>query len=457
MTGRQLVVNIFPSEIRAVLGQSTPIDPKYVHDYENEYAPSYDVENVVDYNNESVIDYDNEFALCTGFKFYKYQKRDIKYTFISSWGYNDSIEFVSNINEENSAKTFAKSLASVNYAGLVENESSTFAPNATTDNIKDYYVTSSEIQNTLSTVQEALDDLENQAADYGQYLEFIMTPDTNFYYTYNNWDDNVQYDYTVMGHPATINPIKDNDSQIIHWASAGKLFQRLSDEAGLDLMLYKDQINRDDYTSALTKQLMSEYDVNGVVYIVHIDAGYPVENLRGSAWATDTADLKEKANTEYYKTTTDEHCVIICEDKLTIMHEMCHLYGAEDYYPPTAYNNPVNYPKLPSGRLYTTTYYQNLNADLMSGFEWNNNPDHPKIGADTAYSIGWNDCILKDTFEVLFNKKNYPFGDVNMDGVVDAMDSYCIGYYNLYKEFGNFWDYPTASLTPVQKALGGIV
>ena len=428
MTGRQLVVNIFPAELRGMPGVATQVDGDYI------------------------VDHNKEYVIYKDYNFYKYLKSNLQYTFLSKWGYNGTLECVSNINEinaENPEQIYAKSLDSINYSSLVDADYTSFATDATTDSIKDWYVTSPEIQETLNTVNDALEDLESQAANYDQYLEFVMSPETNFYYTYNNWDDTVQYDFKVMGHDVNVEPIKGSYQEITKWTNTDIILKQMSEKVGLDFMISKEQINRDEYTSPLTNQLMSEYDVDGVIYIVHI----PGKNDFGGITSSNSStDLKDFANNSNFIPVTDEHCLIKNENKLTIMHEICHLYGAADYY----IRGQVNLNNVSSGLVYTNNYYTDKNADLMCGTLMNSNSNEPKIGADTAYSIGWSDSILKDTFEVLFNGKNYPYGDVNMDGVVDTKDSDCIRYYTLYKEYGSIYDNPSASLTPVQKALGGI-
>ncbi len=425
MTGRQLVVNIFPAELRGELGSATLVNDSYQ------------------------VDHNNEFVLHSYYKFYKYKKSDLKYSFYSNWGYKDKFKCGNNINTKNGEEPLAVSLDSINYAGMVSSNYSTFATNATTANIKGKYVYSPKMKEELDTVQSALDDLERQAEDYSQNLEFIMTPDTNFYYTYNNWDETVQYNYSVQGHPVNVEPIKGNGERLLYWNSATDLFKRMNDEVGFDFMISKEQFNRKDYTSALTKQLKAKYNVDGVVYVLH---GSNPQGTNGIAYPTDSVKSIQLMNNGQTNITTDEYCHIKNCNKLTVMHEISHLYGAKDYYNQDASNKPVNFNTCTSDLVYTLTYYLNDNADLMNG----SSGGKTKIGADTAFSIGWSDSILKDTFEVLFNKKNYPLGDVNMDGVVDTRDSYCLRYYTLYKESGNTCDNTSVSLTPVQKALGSV-
>ncbi len=113
----------------------------------------------------------------------------------------------------------------------------------------------------------------------------------------------------------------------------------MNEKVGFDFKISKEQINCDDYTSALTKQLMSEYDVDGVVYIIHLPGGNETngsENLKrrfnGRTFPKDSDKLNEMVNTPSFNTVNDEYCLIKGEEKSTIMHEICHLYGAEDYY-----------------------------------------------------------------------------------------------------------------------------
>ena len=431
MTGRQLVVNIFPAELRGVNGSSEEVTSSY-H-----------------------VNHNSEYVLFENYHLYKYKKSDFRYTFNSKWGYKNSLKYGSNIKASNGETPLAVSLDSINYAGLVSSNSTKFKKNATTANIKGQYVYSPSMKSTLDTVQSALDYLEEYAAEYGQDLEFVMTPDTNYYFTFDGWDDTVEYNYSIFGNPVAVEPIVGSLAKIHEWGSANSLFEQMYSKAGFNIMMTKNQIDNNDFTSALTKQLKAQYGVNGVVYIVHGSQG---NDFNGITFPTNSIETKRKVNCLESKQVPDEYCMIKSGTKFTIMHEICHLYGAKDYYNTNknSLGGSANFATCESNLVYTLTYYKGDNADIMSGTIMNSNLNAPKIGADTAFSIGWSDNILKDTFEVLFNEKNYPFGDVNMDGVVDTRDSYCLRYYTLYKESGNTCDNTSVSLTPVQKALGNV-
>lgn len=64
----------------------------------------------------------------------------------------------------------------------------------------------------------------------------------------------------------------------------------------------------------------------------------------------------------------------------TISHEVLHLFGAEDYYDP--------YGKLPERAKLAEELYPN---DIMLAYL--NNVNDAKIGAYTAYSVGWTDTL----------------------------------------------------------------
>lgn len=64
----------------------------------------------------------------------------------------------------------------------------------------------------------------------------------------------------------------------------------------------------------------------------------------------------------------------------TIAHEVLHLFGAEDYYDP--------YGKLPERAKLAKELYPD---DIM--FSYVNNVNDAKIGAYTAYSVGWTDVL----------------------------------------------------------------
>lgn len=426
LSGRQLVVNVFVNELS---GQFSYSD-----------CTKLDHTDTVDSSECYVIKDDKP-----GYNFYKLPKSAVKYRYTSSFGAENDATKVS----EYSTSTNADAISLDDYKyydKYIYNSKSEYQSNKSSK-----YVGSDKMKEVLNTVDIALEDLKNQAKEYGKTVEFVSSPDTNFFFTYNRWNDAVKPNawdgciYTpnlsssiknayIIGNEETV--YRKNANML----STNNLFaqfnNKIKQKMNMDISI---DPNNDKFTSTYTDYLKTKYNANGVIYLFHFNCG-AIGTVSGMA------HVLSKTTTGSTGEIADEKCQIYNEDATTIEHEICHLYGAPDYYDTNAPLLSIS-PKVSTDPYYAYTYSY-YNREIMMG-----GVSGSKIGADTAYFIGLSDNIMKDAFDVLTKNKKYQMGDVNMDGVVNTIDSTLISKYNTYKE------YPTKDtvLTPIQKVIGGIV
>lgn len=412
MTGKQVVVNVFVNEMNGSVANKTKIKK----------SDSFEI----DPNTEFTFYYSTPYTTSSGY--YKAKKEDVSLNFASSFDNSGSISSYTSFSSNR-----VTSLDDYRYYSKTNFKESELVKTGTRK-----YLTSTDIKNTLNTVDAALTDLENQAKDYNKTLEFVTNKaDTNFFITFDAWDDTLK-----ASDPNYVFPREFSES-VKKSLIVGELTSVL--ENGMSSSITEDSLltqlnskmsksilkSENASTSEYTEYLKDKYDADGVVYLYHLNTGKKniYENYAGEAM---------------YPSQADEFCAIYDGTKNTMMHEILHLYGAMDFYNG---NNGIS--GGTSDKLlynYTYSYYGKSNEIMMGSLGGN------KIGADTAYLVGLSDTILKDTFNML-NGKNYTIGDVNMDGVVNTADSTLISKYNRYKN--NLT--PTTALTPVQKVLGEIV
>ncbi len=412
MTGKQVVVNIFVNEISGYVKNKTKI----------KNSDSFEI----DPNTEFTFYYSTPYITSSGY--YRAKKEDISLNFASSFDNSGSISSSTSF-----ASNRVTSLDDYRYYSKTNFKESELVKTGTRK-----YLTSTDIKNTLNTVDAALTDLENQAKDYNKTLEFVTNKaDTNFFITYDAWDDTLK-----ASDPNYVFPRGTSDA-VKKSLINGELHSVL--ENGMSNVITEDSLiaqlnskmsksilkSENASTSEYTEYLKDKYDADGVVYLYHFNTG------KKNIYETHIGET-------LYPSTADEFCAIYDGTQGTMMHEILHLYGAMDFYDGSSGMSGEISDKL----LYKYTYsYYGKSGEIMMG-----SLGSDKIGADTAYLVGLSDTVLKDTFNML-NGKNYAIGDVNMDGVVNTTDSTLISKYNRYKNNLS----STTALTPLQKVLGEIV
>lgn len=412
MTGKQVVVNVFVNEIQAEVRNKTKI--KNSDTFE------------IDPNTEFTFIHSNHYSS----SYYRAKKEDISFNFVSSFDVNGTISSYSSF-----ASNRVTSLDDYRYYSKINFKESELVKTGSRK-----YLTSTDIKNTLNTVDSALTDLENQAKDYNKTLEFITNKsDTNFFITYDAWDETLKAsDPNAVFARYTSDSVKKSliNGELTSVLNNGVSFSTDKNSllGQLNAKMSKSILKAENAsTSEYTEYLKDKYDADGVVYLYHFNTGK--KNV-----------YEHYAGETIYPGKSDELSAIYDGSKNTIMHEMLHLYGAIDFYD-REYNKMTGAISDKLLYKYTYSYYSNNKSNEIMMSNGSN-----KIGADTAYLVGLSDTILTDTFNML-NGKNYATGDVNMDGVVNTVDSTLISKYNSYKN--NLT--PTTALTPVQKVLGGIV
>ncbi|WP_298528358.1 leucine-rich repeat domain-containing protein [uncultured Ruminococcus sp.] len=275
------------------------------------------------------------------------------------------------------------SLNNIDYYGLSNNEniSTDFVQNGRTNSFFGSYVTSSSITSRLNDVRTTMEYLKSTANEYGSSFQYMMTPETNFYITYDSFDWNKEGNVTKgYSNSNTELCIGENTGESNVMTNIGKfrknknnpLFQCLKN-ASKQLTGEKAQIidlesNSRDSVSNYTNYLKKKYNVDGVIYLIHI-------NSKGQSTSSCTnikqfVDMDEFA--VIYSQTGDSN-----KGQSLIQHEICHLFGACDFYENSGDINRII-------RDFAAKYYPD---DIMQS------TGKVKISPATAYSIGWLDKI----------------------------------------------------------------
>lgn len=414
LTGRQVVVNIFMDSIYGSFKCKQVLKRNELSDYQ---VP----------NDCQLVNYMYD-KQRQEYQFELYEKKSFKYQFVQNYGYD--LKSTSSFN----GNTCATSLNDYKYF-----EKSTFS-NIDNKNLNkvgnDKYVTSKQITNIIAEVGNTLSSIKSDAKEYGKTVDFITNKDdTNLYFTYNGWSNecssagNPYYSDSVeksLVDGETPNLFAVSSSASASCVNNNKYEQfnkALKAKKGKGFVFDTDSASTAEYTN----YLKNKYNANGVIYLIHLNTN-PSTGTTGQAFSNSPAIVREENRVE-------ENAVIFSENSTTMKHEICHLYGAIDYYNVnsiigTSNNNDIFYK------------YANKLGDLMSG--------SGMIGSETAYSIGWSNTMMKDTFDVLFLKKSYPMGDVDMDGLGNTDEDKAL--INAYAER----QMTSVYLTPLQKVLGNI-
>ncbi len=268
------------------------------------------------------------------------------------------------------------------------------------------YVSSQKITERMAQLREAFDDFETQSAQYGEKCSFEMHPETNFYITLNTFDwsekqatvkppyvpetyrTNCNYMLTIGYNggdgafdefsPSQLN-YSSGDTGITAY-SDDKLFasileaskQRTGDgNYPIDMM-----IDSETYCSDYTRYLKEEYQVDNIVYLVHV-----TPYSQSCAYPTEYNNDKDRI----------DEFAIICGDPnipYTIEHETSHLFGAPDYY-------KKQRPFSEEAGSYIDTYLA-PSGELMICNGIN-------ISPVTAFSIGWLDKLDKTIYDMFFD------------------------------------------------------
>jgi hypothetical protein len=438
MVGRQVVVNVFLNQLSANVNEKTAVKIEEEVDPEREVVFWHEP-----YNSPTAPSHQRG-------QYYRADKDSIGYQFISNFGVGNEVE------------------ASYSHtAGKLKNlDDQRYFDSAyynSKSDIKDKgnasFITSDKIRSTLNSVNDALSALQSDAAEYGKNLSFITNKsDTNFYFTYSNWDDkndphhfdgnpymtsmtdSFKHAY-IEGKTADYTNYSQSPASFDNYDAVTAFANRMNEQYGRSL---EEGTGSDGVMSEYSEYLKQKYRADGVIYLFH----YGCDTIRDND-GSPTEGIAFNQSKQVNGRRIDEYCRIFRENSAVIKHEICHLYGSKDYYfNMTQLSNVQDNP--------FAAYVSNYNADdiMMSGSK-------AFIGADTARFIGWSDNMLKDSYEFISNsssyrknKGTYKLGDVNMNGTPDdSYDTYRVYKYNSYK------NNPLVSsvLTPVEKALGRIV
>ena len=397
MTGDNLIVNFF-------IDRSLQMDYYKVDDPEKRKA-----EIMVGTEEEKNIRLkDGEIALLRSFRncdyIYIYDKNNMNYWYnpLNSW----QVEKVDNgMPDVNSAI----SLNSLDYNTLDDLSSIPIdtAENGVTDGFLGSYVKSERINERLETVNDSMTELQKYAEKYGKSFNYQMHPETNFYITYGsfNWNTkervkerfgtiekygfdltigyngtNGDFPQTVQGQ--TVTPSISSSKEDELFTSILSASQQLTGENAHEIDLNVPAGNEiSDYTS----YLKNKYHVDNVIYLFHIYS--PKDTLRSLATPSNKNETNERI---------DEFCVICTTDGKqdgVIAHEVCHLFGAQDYYDSES--------GLSGDAKYSVNkYYSNelMRAGILG-------VDKEVISCPTAYSIGWLDRLDSRIYDLFFSAK----------------------------------------------------
>jgi len=426
MRGKQVVVNIFLDELSIGLPSLDSADgraewTKITGDEELDFD-SYDLDK---YYYDSYHD---------ATETYRIEKNKLAFqNYTSAWqqGYKA-------VNDETA---MAVSLNPTNYPAYVKSDTSVLPQN---EGFYGTYVRSDKMEEHSIRLNTALTKLEESARSYGiNDLDFITEPSLNFHFTYNTWDDGtreaigrdgVTYQHRLNDTHPSIIPTQDNALMPSSSDKSSPLSGKGSGTRNVFEQIYNatngeiDLLKADDAEmSPYAQKVKDMYNADGVIVLVHLDECY-----WGRSYAIQT--MKEKQS-------NGEEFVMLYNNSIdTIMHEICHVYGAKDYYDDGLKNSNVN-GKITSGsptfKMYCDTYFRNC-PDMMTD---NTN----KFNALTAYTLGWIDSVEKDVFDQMNGATPYYLGDIDMDGTVGIPDRKLLGaYYN-----------GDAFLTPMQRVLAG--
>ncbi len=389
MTGDNLIVNFF-------IDRSLQMD-------------CYDLDDPVNRKKEIVSrseeDYnlhlnDNEIAIITDqgdqTYIYVYDKDKMKYKYNPrhSWQVTKADNGMQDVNS-------AISLNSLDYNTLNDQSSIPIdvAENGVTDGFLGSYVKSDRIKERLDVVNNSMTELQKYAEKYGKEFNYQMHPETNFYITYGafNWETTprilpnfgnpkkLNYDLTI-GYGEGVKAdfgigekpmIREDELFTSILSKSQKLTGENAHEIDLNVPAGKEM---SDYTV----YLKNKYHVDNVIYLIHIYS--PQDDYRPDA----------HPNKNKNEDRTDEFCVICSKEGKqdgVIAHEICHLFGALDYY-------DSQHDLSGEAKDFVSKHYSKelMNAGLLG-------VDEEVISCPTAYSIGWLDKIDSRIYDLFFAAK----------------------------------------------------
>lgn len=379
MTGKQLIVNFFVD--------MTKVNTDYSHGVRSGSA-SYIFPLR---ENEIAAKAKNNYY---GYKqYYALDKNNITYEHIFSWDAKKSSTQNNNT---------VVSLNKVDYTSLADqtNISKSIVDNSESSGFFGSNVTSAAIQQRLTQVRNAASDLETQSKTYSSSsLKFEMHPETNFYLTYDSfgWSKNTEtingQTYEVMDGYYGLEHNYLYDGVELYGSSKNPVFASLKKASQRHTGGVTQTIDlctsSGSTLASYTNYLKQHYGVDGVVYLFHYKA-------EGQSFAVQNQEI---SHYQPQHRGTDEFVVAMnatstAKQKLLIEHEICHLYGAQDYY--SAGNLTQN----------EAQYCQNnFSKDVMI-CDYNSNST--LVSPATAYSIGWLDRLDNTIFNNVFysRKKN---------------------------------------------------
>ncbi len=423
MRGKQVVVNIFLDELTGELPELPEINTITTQKTEWEDLPEDEKKLFDQYDLENYY-----YSFMMGHVL-RIPKEKLTYTLNSTW--------TQGFKETNEAGATAISLDSANFIDYYKSSKNTFPEG---DEFKGKYVYSDMMKQRLNLVESTLNQLEDDAAEYNVTdLEFISDTSLNYYFTYNGWNDDLKtvtfqssdnvYENQICGKRVSITPTMNNAYGFSFCGTGdgeSNVMEQIKIASNGEIDLLRAET---DEMSPFAQKLMEQYDADGVVVLFHMNT--PL----GRSYAKNTRNGEGS-----FSQTGEEFTVVYNNSVATTKHEICHLYGAEDYYDDGLKNSNTT-AAIRSGmhtfKMYCDTYFRNC-PDMMYD-------DSNAYNALTAYTLGWYDMVEKDLLPLFSADKQYYPGDIDMDGQITVADRKLLSDYISGDQY----------LTPVQRMLAG--
>ena len=242
-------------------------------------------------------------------------------------------------------------------------------------------ITSGDIAARLDSVRSAMKGLQERAKPYGASFSWDMDTETNFYITLDS-DDQLPFEPVEIYNP---NDHVSLDSKSLY----NDIISKTNGQINLldPVRTQTDMMHYSYYTAALHQK---GYD--SVIYLAHINLNH--RSGYATVMKTKSGDILIKG---------EEIAAINGSNADTIMHEICHLFGAYDYY---RHGISISFSENAQS-IGATLFTDLINAfpildDLMFGHDGNTS-----ISPLTAYSIGWRDNLdcraYVKTYSVFFH------------------------------------------------------
>lgn len=313
-------------------------------------------------------------------QYFTLDKNNITYSYKYSWNPRKTTSTKGNT---------AVSLNKFNYSTLYDYNQipKNVIDNSVTNGFYGSNVTSTEIKERLADVRSAADDLEKQSRNYtSNTLKFEMHPETNFYLTYDSFDwttqkmtfDNISYNVYCGYSDPTRKPLNSDTKP--DTTSNNPLFSIIKQASQQHTGGVQQTVNllssSGTSLSPYTNYLKQQYNVDGVVYLIHF-------NLYGKSTTNQIDERIHEGTDEFVFAFSKTGST---SGQVLIEHEMCHMYGAADYYGAGSLSS--------TEAAFCREHYA---TDIMIS-----SSDCMDIGPATAYALGWLDRFDNSSFENIY-------------------------------------------------------